>query len=508
MSEQILVKLIYKYKLTVFTKSDDTSNRGKTMDEPTMNPKRYRQLIGEYQKTQLLFAAIKLDIFTYMDKPMTVEDVAKNTGFDIKKVKPVLLALVSAGFVTKVDNKYRNTDESSKFLSQNSDDFIGEFMLFREAMTSLNSLEKNVRNDTTEPESKVPYNFVNMTKKSVPDMYFGRIRALVDLVQTQFTNHNQPLNVLDIGGGTGIISSEIMKVYPNGSAVVFDDPKVLEVTEVKLAERKAERVKLCPGDFNKDEFSGKYDLVIASGVFSFVTIPMRDFLEKIKDCMNPGGRLVIVELPPEENQDVPANMVNWLSGHLRGLPLPLSRKELLNLLFVTGFQYSDSVDDGFFLTTAFRLENMNSSMQDMITNSFIELTEAMYNSNSNMIDFGQEGMKFRRGDIHLLKVIGDEPGVFNAELARRFDMSKTLMHNNLKKLQEKGLITTRADDNDAKINRLYLTEKGKLAYDLHEQYHIRHDKAIFDYISTMPVESLKVINDFLRHAIDLINNQK
>ena len=68
------------------------------------------------------------------------------------------------------------------------------------------------------------------------------------------------------------------------------------------------------------------------------------------------------------------------------------------------------------------------------------------------------------------------------------------------------MIRKEAVSENKKLHCLYLTDKGKLAYRYHAEYHDKHDKALFSYLSDMNSEQLTAIQGFLEHAINLIQN--
>jgi DNA-binding MarR family transcriptional regulator len=141
-----------------------------------------------------------------------------------------------------------------------------------------------------------------------------------------------------------------------------------------------------------------------------------------------------------------------------------------------------------------------------VINAFITLTENISNSKTNVLDFGSEDMTFYRGEIHIIKMVGDYPGIFSSEIARRFGITRAVIHKTLLKLEERGLVRKEQDETDKKRHRLFLTEKGKTAYRYHEEYHNKHDKALFDYVADMPEGQLEAIKGFLEHASRLIQN--
>ena len=80
------------------------------------------------------------------------------------------------------------------------------------------------------------------------------------------------------------------------------------------------------------------------------------------------------------------------------------------------------------------------SVQVMSIRAFIDLTEQIANSKTNILDFGSEDMTFYRGEIHMIKMIGDFPGIYSAELARKFGITRPVVHKTLQKLSDRGLI--------------------------------------------------------------------
>lgn len=146
------------------------------------------------------------------------------------------------------------------------------------------------------------------------------------------------------------------------------------------------------------------------------------------------------------------------------------------------------------------------SLDREVINAFITLTESISNSKTNVLDFGSEDMVFYRGEIHLIKMIGDYPGIFSSEIARKFGITRAVIHKTLLKLEQRGLINKDKDTADKKRHKLFLTVKGQEAYRCHEAYHNQYDKALFDYVASMSDEQLDAIKGFLSHANCLINN--
>ena len=149
--------------------------------------------------------------------------------------------------------------------------------------------------------------------------------------------------------------------------------------------------------------------------------------------------------------------------------------------------------------------SMNQSGTEVI-HAFIALTETIANSKTNVLDFGGNDMVFYRGEIHIIKMIGDYPGLFSSEIARRFGITRAVVHKTLLKLKERGFVAKEQDNEDKKRHKLFLTETGKRAYTYHEDYHKQHDKALLDYVASLSDNQSETITGFLQHANQLIQN--
>ena len=475
-------------------------------------PSRYYQAIRNYQETQLLFTAIQMDVFSFLDNPATVDMMAEKVSCTPHNAELLLYALVSCGLIKKQGNYFVNTDSTKKYLSRHSSVYLGENILFREKMTSLSDLEKKIKEPHDNQEKG--YDFEELARLTIPEMYAGRVQSFIDEMQEIYPDKDRQLRILDLGGGTGILAIEFSKHFPNSQAVVFEKPDVAEITkQIILQHHAKDHVDVISGDFNSDDLGGVYDLIIASGILNFVHGDISEFMKKLSSSLNESGYLLIVGQFADHTYDVPQNMISWLSGFLDGVPLPPSNDVLNNALKSAGLRKIEKKcrphcpeiqpNGALFQGTIFQKGGIYS---DNVIHSFIELTERIANSKTNVLDFGSEDMTFYRGEIHLIKMIGDFPGTHSAELARKFGITRPVVHKTLQKLIDRGFIKKESAAENKKLHCLYLTDKGELAYRCHAEYHDKYDKALFSYLSDMNSDQLTAIQGFLEHAINLIQN--
>ncbi|GKX28759.1 transcriptional regulator [Vallitalea longa] len=144
--------------------------------------------------------------------------------------------------------------------------------------------------------------------------------------------------------------------------------------------------------------------------------------------------------------------------------------------------------------------------KNKVLESFISMTEKVANGKTNVLDFGSENMKFYRGEIHMIKMIGDNPGIYSSEMARRFGITRAVVYKTVLKLEKRSLIKKVNDEENKKKTKLYLTREGEKAYKFHEQYHNDFDNALFDFLDSLNNEELLLIQKFLKYSNNLIDN--
>lgn len=140
-----------------------------------------------------------------------------------------------------------------------------------------------------------------------------------------------------------------------------------------------------------------------------------------------------------------------------------------------------------------------------VIDEYIKMVEKIANGKTNILDFGDD-MVFYRGEVHMIKMIGDFPGIFISEMARNFNVTRAVVSKTIKKLETKHIVFKEIDEKDKKRIRLYLTQRGKEVYLAHQKYHNQYDSQIFDYLDELDHVKLKVIEEFLQKANQLIEN--
>jgi SAM-dependent methyltransferase len=115
--------------------------------------------------------------------------------------------------------------------------------------------------------------------------------------------------MLDLGGGSGVLSLALARRNPGLAAVVVDIPAVCEAgREIAEASGLADRVTYQPADILRDQLPGPFNLAVMCdvGVYS------ERLFRRVEAAMDRGGRLVIADVFAPAPGVAPPSRVHWL----------------------------------------------------------------------------------------------------------------------------------------------------------------------------------------------------
>ncbi len=114
--------------------------------------------------------------------------------------------------------------------------------------------------------------------------------------------------LMDLGGGSGVMSLALLRRYPELTATVVDISTVCATGREIAAENSlADRITYHPADFLREELSSGFDLVLECDV----NIYSEELFRRIRNSLNPDGRFVIVDKCASTGDMVPASRLNW-----------------------------------------------------------------------------------------------------------------------------------------------------------------------------------------------------
>lgn len=295
-------------------------------------PAQIKLLISYKKLFEVVRLSIDLDLYSKLERPITVERVSNELKIDGQFIEYFLTILYKFGFVEVImadqGRLYVNTSISSQYLNSQHIMYLGK-EIFDDVETNA-ILRKYV---TQGPES------IDVTKDYWSREVLNKIASIALLGGVQIAVEKVNLagrsRLLDIGGGHGLYSIFFTEKYSNLKAWVLDFPEVAEITKEFISRYEAqERVEIIEGDYKNFRPQQDFDVVFISNV----TASYNDLLELLaisKRCLTPRG-LVILRNFVTDNVDEWSSL-STLERYARRGKKGVTSKQLESALQSSGF---------------------------------------------------------------------------------------------------------------------------------------------------------------------------
>ena len=276
------------------------------------NPQILFDTITAYQRSAALRAGIDLDIFTAIaEGTNTAAALAEKRQTSEKGMRILCDYLTVLGFLTKAENRYSLTLDSSVFLNQHSPAYAGTIAYFlqsatlQEAFADVAAAVRKGGTAASEDGTMAPDHpvWVEFARAMAPMMAMPA-ELIGNLIQVE---KMESCKVLDIASGHGMFGIALARQNPRAEIVAVDWANVLDVAN-ENAEKAgvADRFKTLPGSAFDVEFGDGYDVVLLTNfLHHFDTATNETLLKKVHAALKPGGRAVTFEFIPNDDRVSP-----------------------------------------------------------------------------------------------------------------------------------------------------------------------------------------------------------
>ena len=259
------------------------------------------QFLKLYIPSIALGTALELGIFWQLSKkPHNAEKIAEMNSIPIHRSQALLELLTKLGLLEKKNEMYEaSTIAQEAILKRYSAETWAFFAEeFQDHYPLLNDLTYNI---------SLSDNLWNMQSIKPPDWFdqlknnheyakkftYGLYEYHLSFAKkfAQIFDISGVEKMMDIGGGSGVISLELLKSHSQMKAVVIDIENVCKYgREIAAKTPVNERISYEVHDFLKDELPKGFDLIIQcdAGIYR------EDFFKKLRKLLIKNGRLVII----------------------------------------------------------------------------------------------------------------------------------------------------------------------------------------------------------------------
>jgi hypothetical protein len=227
-------------------------------------------------------------------------------GLAARPARALLDTCVATGLLGKVDGRYRNSPLAERYLAAGSEYSLRNYVLDeRWCWPAWGRLEDALRADAQLlPEDAEGYH-------AFPEDFFldflhghslamgERLAAAVDFGASR--------RLMDVGGGSGAVSIALCRAFPHLEAVVVDQPPVLVKTAAHIgAAGLGHRVSTRAANIFESPLPDDCDTaVVANVLHDFSPARAREIHGRVADALPAGGRIVILEIAPDDDRRSP-----------------------------------------------------------------------------------------------------------------------------------------------------------------------------------------------------------
>jgi hypothetical protein len=247
------------------------------------------------------------------DDPVSAGELALRLGVDPDLLHRTLRVLATRGiFHMERDGRFRHSP-ASRTLRQDHPSALSDFVQY---FTSGSNAEAWAHFDWTLRTGKSAFEHVHGMSVWAWFERHEDERDTFARAMTGFTRADAPVIarlypfgetrlVCDIGGGRGLLLSEILLVHPHTSGLLCDAPGVLAAADALLRHRGVrDRVALVPGNFFEVVPPGADAYLLKNVLHDWDTSTCVRLLQKIHAAAAPHGRLLVAEtLVPRLSRD-------------------------------------------------------------------------------------------------------------------------------------------------------------------------------------------------------------
>lgn len=266
------------------------------------------QIFMLYWPAQTLLTAVRLGIFDQLAHgPQTQEQVAHSLGLNGDATGRLLAALTGMGLTTQEGPQFSNAPGTTLTLVRNSPTYVGAIAdqhaeqlwpLWERLPTAVREGRPVLREAFGGDRN--PFDVLTSTPDQALKLIAGMHAGAIGMGELLATAHNFSLHrqVMDVGGGSGVVTATLLALYPHLRATLFDLPQVCQIlptfTRSYLG---ANRINAHPGNFfDPDTFPRGCDVAVLCRVLhDWNDEKALQILRNTQMALPPGGVILVEE---------------------------------------------------------------------------------------------------------------------------------------------------------------------------------------------------------------------
>jgi SAM-dependent methyltransferase len=276
------------------------------------------EMLDAYQVSAAVGAAMELGLFWHLQSgSATGEAIAHHFGLPVARCRYWLQFLCQIGLISQQDDHFSLTTRAQTailgshsqatwaLLAEESREHSPPFQYFSTHLQYQGSLWDKCAGDPPKYVDRMNEDPERARRFTL--MLYELHQGLGERIADQLDmSHVERL--MDLGGGSGVMSLELLRKYPELSAVVVDIPNgCMAGSEIASTTSVRRRIEFFPADFLLDPLPQGFDLVLECDVGVY----RADLFKKIRSSLRPNGRFVIIDQLAEVRGQAPPARLSW-----------------------------------------------------------------------------------------------------------------------------------------------------------------------------------------------------
>lgn len=282
----------------------------------TVSPDLITMHTFSYTPSRVLTTGVQLHVFTHLaEGKNTIEKIAAAEKASPRGIRMLLDALVGMELLTKSKDRYGLTPVAERYLVRTSPDYMGEMMETDALWEGWTHLADVIR--TGKPVQRVE------SQEQAEQFFPALVRGLHIMNREPAkrtaeallgNNRKAAIHALDVACGSGVWGIAVLEANPQARVTFQDYPGVLDVTrEYTKRHSVADRADYLSGNLRDVDFGeNRFDIALLGNiVHSEGEQSSRDLLRRLHRAMKPGGRVVIIDMVPNDERSGPPFALNF-----------------------------------------------------------------------------------------------------------------------------------------------------------------------------------------------------
>lgn len=275
-----------------------------------VGPESLLQMSFSFGPARVLATALQLRVFSHIASGQgTAQEVAQAAGASERGMRMLLDALVGFQLLGKTGERYELTPLAAQYLVRDEPDYVGGMMESERFFEAWSHLTDVVR--TGKPPHRIE-------AQEAAEQFFPILVRSLHVVNREpahraaqalgaGTSHTG-MKVVDVACGSGVWGIAIAEADREAHVTAQDFPGMFETTREYLKRHGVEdRYDFLPGDLKQVDFGvERFDLALLGNiVHSEGERSSRDLFKRLHAGLRPGGRIVIVDMVPNDERTGP-----------------------------------------------------------------------------------------------------------------------------------------------------------------------------------------------------------